>query len=319
MEVNGLTAEEFNAAQNEPDQKKMNEVWGRVGMKGMHSVKKTKESTDGNVGGVGTTFENYDKKGVKQTAFMITHYEIQNGGKTIYTEGTTIYAGPGVPFAAREQDIGKSTLTTMDNGNVKMCMDANALIQMRCFCGCMFAKMYPMIKFQKAMQEVIAPKGDGSKCPPGKVTMKKDLSYRLKRAPATMAISDVKAPGTEQANENVQNAEVSKFTFTDLEEKKPCEFINARIAEFPNGKKAVLAHIQKGFVWTQCMKEKMGTDFCQAEHFGYCKQGHVRVTMADGGKQFDLKEGDIYYIPPGHDAECLEDAISVEFVPNVAK
>lgn len=318
MEVNGLTADEWMEVMCDPKQEKMNEVWGKVNMTGMHSVKKTKESTDGNKGGVGTAYENYDKKGVKQTGFETIYYERQDGGKTIYTEDKITYAGPGFPFAIRDQDIQKTTLTTLDNGNVRMCMDANALMQMRCFCGCMFARMYPMIKFQRVMQEVIAPKGDPKKCPKGKVIMKKDLSYKLQRAPATMAISDAKAPGTEEAN--VQNtAEVSKFTFTDLEEKKPNEFISARIAEFPNGKKATLAHIQKGFVWTQCMKEKMGTDFCQAEHFGYCKQGHVRVTMGDGGKQFDIKEGDMYYIPPGHDAECLEDAISVEFVPNAAK
>jgi len=192
MEVNGLTADEWMAMQD--DAEKMNEVWGRVGMKGMHSVKKVKDSTDGNVGGKGATYENYDKKGVKQTVYEIIYYERQDGGKTIYTEGIMKFAGPGVPFAIRDQDIQKCTITTMDNGNAKMCMDANALMQMRCFCGCMFAKMYPMIKFQKAMQEVIAPNGDPSKCPKGKATMKKDLSYKLKRAPATMMISDANAP-----------------------------------------------------------------------------------------------------------------------------
>merc|ERR1719193_585662 len=27
------------------------------------------------------------------------------------------------------------------------------------------------------------------------------------------------------------------------------------------------------------MKEKMGTDFCQAEHFGYLEMGHVKISM----------------------------------------
>lgn len=193
MEINGLTADEWMGFMNEPEMKKMCEVWGRVGMKGMHTIKLAKPSTDGNPGGVGTMVEQYDKKGVKQAVFETVYYERQNGGKTIYTEVLCRYAGPGFPFAIREQDVQKNAVTTLDNGNSKYQMDANALMQMRCFCGCMFKKMYPMIKFQKAVQEVCAPKGDPKKCPPGKVEMKRDLSYTLKRSVLMLGDSEKNA------------------------------------------------------------------------------------------------------------------------------
>jgi len=110
--------------------------------------------------------------------------------------------------------------------------------------------------------------------------------------------------------------EVTNFSFKDLESKKPHDTIDLKVAEFGDtGRKAMRIDIKKGFQWTQCMKEKMGTDFCQAEHFGYLEKGHVKISMGamDGGKVTEIKAGDTYFIPPNHDAITLEDTVMMEF------
>jgi len=111
-------------------------------------------------------------------------------------------------------------------------------------------------------------------------------------------------------------AEVTKFTFKDIAEKKPHELISAQACEFEGGRKAMRIEAKKGFHWTKCMKEKMGTDYCQAEHFGFVEKGHMKVSMgenAEGGKTVEIKGGDVYFIPPNHDAVIMEDAVMYEF------
>merc|ERR1719209_2364157 len=80
-----ISAKEVFKAMTEPDQKKINDVWGRVDMSGMHSVKVIQKSEDGNAGGKGTIYENYDKKGAMVNKHKIVHYEERDGGKSIYT------------------------------------------------------------------------------------------------------------------------------------------------------------------------------------------------------------------------------------------
>jgi len=112
-----------------------------------------------------------------------------------------------------------------------------------------------------------------------------------------------------------QEGKVQKFTVADLESKAPHELVSAKVAEFAGGRKAMIIDCKKGFQWTACLKEKMGTDFCQATHFGYLKQGKMVVSIGDmeTGKQTEINEGDTYFIPPNHDARAEEDCIMMEF------
>jgi len=103
-----------------------------------------------------------------------------------------------------------------------------------------------------------------------------------------------------------------KFTFDKCEEKHPHETVKANVAEFDETRKAMRITVNKGFRWTNCMKEKMGTDFCMADHFGFLQKGKMKVWM-NGGNEIDVAEGDCYHIPPGHDAEMLEDVVMIEF------
>lgn len=181
-QVAGINALDLMAKMQEPDQKNMNDVWRKVDMKGMHSVKLIQESIDGFRGGVGSVYENYDKKGIMQNTYKVTCYEVQDGGKSVYTEGIYIAKGPDFPFKLRDEDVQKMKLTTLDNGNCNVFMEMKAVMQMRGFSECCLPMMYPLAKFQKAIQEVIAPKGDVSKVARGKMWMKKDpQKYKLER------------------------------------------------------------------------------------------------------------------------------------------
>lgn len=106
---------------------------------------------------------------------------------------------------------------------------------------------------------------------------------------------------------------IQKATFANLEEKKPHHLISVRAAEFEGGRKAVKMHAQVGFKWSTCMKEMVKTELCEAEHFGYCESGRIKVWMGKDGKEFEVKAGEVYYIPPHHDAEVMEECHGYEF------
>jgi mannose-6-phosphate isomerase-like protein (cupin superfamily) len=48
------------------------------------------------------------------------------------------------------------------------------------------------------------------------------------------------------------------------------------------------------------------TDSCQAHHLGYCLSGAMTVHMQDG-TTLEISAGDMFDIPPGHDAEVTGD------------
>ncbi len=59
-----------------------------------------------------------------------------------------------------------------------------------------------------------------------------------------------------------------------------------------------------GWRWSEHVKPIAGTEWCEAPHFQYVVAGRIRVRMADG-HEFDLKPGDVSYLPAGHDAWVL--------------
>ena len=58
---------------------------------------------------------------------------------------------------------------------------------------------------------------------------------------------------------------------------------------------------EPGWRWSECIKPIVGTESCQLSHVGYVISGSLSVETSDG-KQVDLKPGQSYAIPPGHDA-----------------
>jgi uncharacterized cupin superfamily protein len=59
---------------------------------------------------------------------------------------------------------------------------------------------------------------------------------------------------------------------------------------------------EPGWKWSENVKPIAGTDSCQVAHFGYVKSGEMTVHM-DDGSDLEIGPGDVFVIPPGHDAE----------------
>jgi class 3 adenylate cyclase len=72
--------------------------------------------------------------------------------------------------------------------------------------------------------------------------------------------------------------------------------------------------LQPGWRWSTDVAPKMGTKTCQVRHLGAALSGHLRVMLEDGS-EMDIRGGDAYEIPPGHDGWVIGDApwVAVEY------
>ncbi len=72
--------------------------------------------------------------------------------------------------------------------------------------------------------------------------------------------------------------------------------------------------LEPGWKWSNDVKPIAGTPYCQHHHMGYALQGHLHVVLKDG-TTYDVRAGDAYEIPPGHDAwvEGDELYLGIEF------
>ena len=74
------------------------------------------------------------------------------------------------------------------------------------------------------------------------------------------------------------------------------------------------AIFEPGWRWSDHVKPIAGTESCQYHHLGYVVSGQLRVESTDGAV-LDLRPGDTYEIPPGHDAWVVGDEpwVSVDY------
>lgn len=63
---------------------------------------------------------------------------------------------------------------------------------------------------------------------------------------------------------------------------------------------------EPGWKWSVDVKPLAGTDSCQAEHIGYVLEGRMKVVM-DGGDEVEVKAGEAFRMPAGHDAWTVGD------------
>ena len=63
---------------------------------------------------------------------------------------------------------------------------------------------------------------------------------------------------------------------------------------------------EPGWRWSKDVAPVAGTASCQNRHLGYAIAGHLHVVM-DDGIELDIRGGDAYEIPPGHDAWIVGD------------
>jgi class 3 adenylate cyclase/quercetin dioxygenase-like cupin family protein len=71
---------------------------------------------------------------------------------------------------------------------------------------------------------------------------------------------------------------------------------------------------QPGWRWSEHVRAIVGTASCEVHHTGYVVSGHLRVEMNDGAA-IELTPGDVFEVPPGHDAWVIGDEpwISIDF------
>jgi quercetin dioxygenase-like cupin family protein len=63
---------------------------------------------------------------------------------------------------------------------------------------------------------------------------------------------------------------------------------------------------EPGWRWSEHVKPLSGTATCQVPHIGYVLQGRMNV-VCDDGQELEVGPGDVFNMPPGHDAWIVGD------------
>ena len=103
--------------------------------------------------------------------------------------------------------------------------------------------------------------------------------------------------------------EVKNFDSPD--ETRPFEGKGKADVVSVGGKMIGKAVFEPGWKWSNNVKPIAQTDSCQAHHVGYCISGGMTIHMEDG-TTMEISAGDVFDIPPGHDAEVTGDAPCVQ-------
>ena len=67
------------------------------------------------------------------------------------------------------------------------------------------------------------------------------------------------------------------------------------------------ATYEPGWKWSAHVGPTVGTKSCQIEHVGLVVSG-TAVAAMDDGKIIEMRAGDLFYVPPGHDSWVVGDA-----------
>lgn len=66
------------------------------------------------------------------------------------------------------------------------------------------------------------------------------------------------------------------------------------------------ATYQPGWIWSVDVGAATGVKSCHVEHVGLVVSGCATAAM-DDGRVFEMKAGDLFYVPPGHDSWVVGD------------
>jgi mannose-6-phosphate isomerase-like protein (cupin superfamily) len=108
------------------------------------------------------------------------------------------------------------------------------------------------------------------------------------------------------------NALVKNFDSPD--ETRPFEGKGQAYVVDMGGKAIGKAVFEPGWRWSENVKPIAKTDSCQAHHLGYCISGGMTIFMSDG-TELEVGPGDVFEIPPGHDAAVTGDepCVNIDF------
>ena len=75
------------------------------------------------------------------------------------------------------------------------------------------------------------------------------------------------------------------------------------------------ATYEPGWKWSEHVGKAMGAKSCQVEHVGMVVSGIATAAM-DDGRVIEMRPGDVFYIPPGHDSWVVGDEpyVSLHFM-----
>jgi quercetin dioxygenase-like cupin family protein len=75
------------------------------------------------------------------------------------------------------------------------------------------------------------------------------------------------------------------------------------------------ATYQPGWRWSADVGAATGADSCQVEHVGLVLSGVATAAM-DDGQVIEMRAGDIFHVPPGHDSWVVGDEpyVSLHFL-----
>jgi len=75
------------------------------------------------------------------------------------------------------------------------------------------------------------------------------------------------------------------------------------------------ATYQPGWKWSAHVGAGLGKASCDVEHVGMVVSGRATAAM-DGGDVLEMRAGDVFYIPPGHDSWVVGDEpyVSLHFL-----
>jgi len=75
------------------------------------------------------------------------------------------------------------------------------------------------------------------------------------------------------------------------------------------------ATYQPGWRWSVDINAATGETLCQVEHVGMVVSGCATAAMADG-TIYEMRAGDLFYVPPGHDSWVVGDEpyVSLHFL-----
>jgi len=91
-----------------------------------------------------------------------------------------------------------------------------------------------------------------------------------------------------------------------------------KIVNFNDGKTyAAMCILEPGWKWSECVGPEKGLDKCPTDHFGFIVSGTM-ICVDEAGNEVEYSAGDVYLIPPGHDAWVVGDekVVGYEFSEN---
>ena len=75
------------------------------------------------------------------------------------------------------------------------------------------------------------------------------------------------------------------------------------------------ASYEPGWKWSEHVGKELGAALCEVEHVGLVISGCAAVKMRDGETR-ELRAGDLFWVPPGHDSWVVgnEPYVSLHFL-----